>query len=84
MIVGPVGVRLMGVALLKRNLFLNSDVVEFDSAVRYKCWYAIYPIILSVYVFVSTQFFMSAYLSNYSLLCQPVDYSTSPLALRVC
>lgn len=24
-----------------------------------------------------------AYLSNYSLVCQPVDYSTDPLAMRV-
>ncbi len=25
-----------------------------------------------------------AYLSNYSLVCQPVDYSNDPLAMRVC
>ena len=29
------------------------------------------------------QFAITAYLSGYSLVCQPVDYSTNPLALRV-
>ena len=29
------------------------------------------------------QFLSCAYLSKYSLVCQPVDYSTSPLAMRV-
>lgn len=29
------------------------------------------------------QFLVTSWLSNYSLLCQPVDYSTSPLAMRV-
>lgn len=29
------------------------------------------------------QFLVTSWLSSYSLLCQPVDYSTSPLAMRV-
>lgn len=29
------------------------------------------------------EFLVSAWLANYSFLCQPVDYSTSPLALRM-
>lgn len=29
------------------------------------------------------QFLVTSWLSNYSYLCQPVDYSTSPLAMRV-
>ncbi|XP_045158476.2 elongation of very long chain fatty acids protein 4-like [Mercenaria mercenaria] len=38
-------------------------------------------VVLSVYMFY--EFFMSAYLAGYSLKCQPVDYSNSPLALRM-
>ncbi|CAG5999484.1 unnamed protein product [Menidia menidia] len=29
------------------------------------------------------EFLVTSWLSNYSLLCQPVDYSSSPLAMRV-
>ncbi|WAR24476.1 ELOV4-like protein [Mya arenaria] len=36
---------------------------------------------LSAYM--AYEFFMSAYLAGYSLKCQPVDYSNSPLALRM-
>ncbi|CAG5999472.1 unnamed protein product [Menidia menidia] len=30
-----------------------------------------------------SMFLVTSWLSNYSLLCQPVDYSSSPLAMRV-
>jgi len=33
--------------------------------------------------YMTYEFFMSAYLSNYTLGCQTVDYSTTPLALRM-
>uniref|UniRef100_A0A3Q2Y7Y9 Elongation of very long chain fatty acids protein n=1 Tax=Hippocampus comes TaxID=109280 RepID=A0A3Q2Y7Y9_HIPCM len=36
---------------------------------------------LSAYMFY--EFTVSSWMANYSLLCQPVDYSNSPLALRV-
>ncbi|XP_041698021.1 ELOVL fatty acid elongase 8a isoform X1 [Coregonus clupeaformis] len=36
---------------------------------------------LSAYMFY--EFTASSWLANYSLLCQPVDYSTSPLAMRM-
>ncbi|KAJ8406233.1 hypothetical protein AAFF_G00304640 [Aldrovandia affinis] len=36
---------------------------------------------LSAYMF--CEFLASAWLANYSLLCQPVDYSHSPLAMRM-
>ncbi|KAG7235706.1 hypothetical protein INR49_002336 [Caranx melampygus] len=36
---------------------------------------------LSAYMF--HEFLVTSWLSNYSLLCQPVDYSTSPLAMRM-
>uniref|UniRef100_A0A7N8WYU9 Elongation of very long chain fatty acids protein n=1 Tax=Mastacembelus armatus TaxID=205130 RepID=A0A7N8WYU9_9TELE len=36
---------------------------------------------LSAYMFY--EFLATSWLSNYSYLCQPVDYSTSPLAMRV-
>ncbi|KAK0155225.1 Elongation of very long chain fatty acids protein 4 [Merluccius polli] len=36
---------------------------------------------LSVYMF--HEFLVTSRLSNYSYLCQPVDYSTSPLAMRM-
>ncbi|XP_021477386.1 very long chain fatty acid elongase 4-like isoform X1 [Oncorhynchus nerka] len=36
---------------------------------------------LSVYMF--HEFLVTSMLSNYSYLCQPVDYSTSPLAMRM-
>ncbi|CAL9696345.1 unnamed protein product [Knipowitschia caucasica] len=36
---------------------------------------------LSVYMF--KEFLVTSWLSNYSLLCQPVDYSTHPLAMRM-
>ncbi|XP_068599352.1 ELOVL fatty acid elongase 8b [Brachionichthys hirsutus] len=36
---------------------------------------------LSAYMFY--EFLVTAWLSSYSLLCQPVDYSSSPLALRM-
>ncbi|KAG7283614.1 hypothetical protein CRUP_020387 [Coryphaenoides rupestris] len=36
---------------------------------------------LSVYMF--HEFMVTSWLSNYSYLCQPVDYSTRPLAMRV-
>ncbi|CAB1324670.1 unnamed protein product [Coregonus sp. 'balchen'] len=36
---------------------------------------------LSVYMF--HEFLVTSLLSNYSYLCQPVDYSTSPLAMRM-
>ncbi|CAL8395698.1 unnamed protein product [Boreogadus saida] len=36
---------------------------------------------LSVYMFY--EFLVTSRLSNYSYLCQPVDYSTSPLAMRM-
>lgn len=36
---------------------------------------------LSAYMFY--EFVVSSWLANYSLLCQPVDYSTSPLAMRM-
>ncbi|XP_029988737.1 ELOVL fatty acid elongase 8b [Sphaeramia orbicularis] len=36
---------------------------------------------LSAYMFY--EFLVTSWLSNYSLLCQPVDYSTSPLAMRM-
>ncbi|XP_076830074.1 very long chain fatty acid elongase 7-like isoform X2 [Brachyhypopomus gauderio] len=36
---------------------------------------------LSVYMF--HEFLMSSWLANYSYLCQPVDYSNSPLAMRM-
>ncbi|KAI1883140.1 hypothetical protein AGOR_G00242160 [Albula goreensis] len=36
---------------------------------------------LSAYMFY--EFLMSSWLAKYSLLCQPVDYSTSPLAMRM-
>nr|CAB3242166.1 elongation of very long chain fatty acids protein 4-like [Phallusia mammillata] len=38
-------------------------------------------VILSIYM--AYEFFMSSYLAGYSLLCQPVDYSTKPLAMRM-
>ncbi|KAL4235653.1 hypothetical protein ACF0H5_004048 [Mactra antiquata] len=38
-------------------------------------------VVLSAYMFY--EFLMSAVLAGYSLRCQPVDYSTSPLALRM-
>ncbi|XP_039985395.1 ELOVL fatty acid elongase 8b isoform X2 [Xiphias gladius] len=36
---------------------------------------------LSAYMFY--EFLVTSWLSNYSYLCQPVDYSTSPLAMRM-
>ncbi|GAA6235033.1 elongation of very long chain fatty acids protein 4-like [Lates japonicus] len=36
---------------------------------------------LSAYMF--HEFLVSSWLSNYSYLCQPVDYSTNPLAMRM-
>lgn len=33
--------------------------------------------------FCLSQFTASSWLARYSLLCQPVDYSSSPLAMRV-
>lgn len=36
---------------------------------------------LSAYMF--HEFLITSWLSNYSYLCQPVDYSTSPLAMRM-
>lgn len=36
---------------------------------------------LSSYMF--SEFLITSWLSNYSLSCQPVDYSTSPLAMRM-
>ncbi|XP_072245782.1 ELOVL fatty acid elongase 8b [Leuresthes tenuis] len=38
-------------------------------------------VVLSAYMF--HEFLVTSWLSNYSLLCQPVDYSTSPLAMRM-
>ncbi|XP_072295345.1 ELOVL fatty acid elongase 8b [Eucyclogobius newberryi] len=38
-------------------------------------------VVLSAYMF--TEFLVTSWSSNYSLLCQPVDYSTSPLAMRM-
>uniref|UniRef100_A0A8C4EJF8 Elongation of very long chain fatty acids protein n=1 Tax=Dicentrarchus labrax TaxID=13489 RepID=A0A8C4EJF8_DICLA len=35
-----------------------------------------------VWIFIS-QFLVTSWLSNYSYLCQPVDYSSSPLAIRM-
>lgn len=43
--------------------------------------YNIFLVGLSAYMFY--EFFMSAYLAKYSLGCQLVDYSTSPLAMRM-
>ncbi|XP_016422041.1 elongation of very long chain fatty acids protein 4-like [Sinocyclocheilus rhinocerous] len=36
---------------------------------------------LSIYMF--HEFFVTSWLANYSFLCQPVDYSPSPLGMRV-
>lgn len=36
---------------------------------------------MSAYMF--SEFLVTSWLSNYSLLCQPVDYSTNPLAMRM-
>lgn len=42
------------------------------------------PVIVSFLIgLIVSQFLMASWLSNYSYLCQPVDYSTSPLAMRV-
>ncbi|XP_037530683.1 ELOVL fatty acid elongase 8b [Nematolebias whitei] len=38
-------------------------------------------VLLSAYMF--HEFLVASWLSNYSLLCQPVDYSSSPLAMRM-
>lgn len=43
--------------------------------------YNLTMVALSLYMMY--EFFMTAYLANYSLLCQPVDFSDNPLALRM-
>lgn len=43
--------------------------------------YNVALVILSVYMF--TEFLITSIKSNYSYLCQPVDYSESPLAMRM-
>lgn len=43
--------------------------------------YNLFMVALSIYM--TYEFSMTAYLSNYSLLCQPVDFSNTPLALRM-
>lgn len=44
--------------------------------------YNVALVVLSVYMF--TEFLITSIKSNYSYLCQPVDYTESPLAMRVC
>ncbi|XP_013858357.1 ELOVL fatty acid elongase 8b isoform X1 [Austrofundulus limnaeus] len=44
-------------------------------------WYNFSMVLLSAYMF--HEFLVTSWLSDYSLLCQPVDYSSRPLAMRM-
>uniref|UniRef100_A0AAY4BG72 Elongation of very long chain fatty acids protein n=1 Tax=Denticeps clupeoides TaxID=299321 RepID=A0AAY4BG72_9TELE len=67
------GVVWVGPALMKRR-----EPVELRAAL---VLYNFAMVALSAYMF--HEFLLSSWLANYSFLCQPVDYSDSPLALRM-
>ncbi|XP_062338130.1 ELOVL fatty acid elongase 8a isoform X1 [Osmerus eperlanus] len=65
-------------------IWMGPKLMEHRQPVNLKPVLIVYNfamVCLSAYMFY--EFTVSAWLANYSLLCQPVDYSHSPLAMRV-
>lgn len=68
----------LGVVWLGPRLMRQRDAVELRLLLIV---YNFAMVCLSVYMFY--EFLVTSWLSNYSFLCQPVDYSSSPLAMRM-
>lgn len=68
---------LLALRLIKENM-ANKKPFELRA---FLIVYNFFQVCGSFYIFV--ELLTVAYLSNYSLVCQPVDYSTDPLAMRM-
>ncbi|KAG5276032.1 hypothetical protein AALO_G00127160 [Alosa alosa] len=68
----------LGVIWIGPRLMKNREPVDLKAVLIV---YNFAMVLLSVYMF--HEFLMSSWLANYSYLCQPVDYSTNPLAMRM-
>ncbi|GAA6073537.1 ELOVL fatty acid elongase 8b isoform X2 [Tachysurus ichikawai] len=68
----------LGIIWLGPRLMRNREAVDLKLVLIV---YNFAMVCLSVYMF--HEFLVTSWVSNYSYLCQPVDYSTSPLAMRM-